>query len=671
MSRKLATLPVFTAVSLVATVLYSREVLSLQSPDGNVKVEFALKHGQPRWSIGLKSNRIVEEGLLGVETTPDSFSGVYELAGTETAAADTTWKALWGNLSEVRDHYNQLTVKLQEAGGKRRLLNIILRAYNEGVACRYEFPQQPNLSEVTVKGRLSEFRFTANHTVYQNRNYEYGSVKIDTMTSKSECNVTLDVGQGNFVSLTDADRSDYSMAFWKSKKDVPNTLVPTGPPASGKLPFKTSWELMIIGETLGKLYENRFIVDNLNPPCAIADTSWIRPGKAICQIRNAQMVTAELKKLLDFASAHKFEYMEIDHSWNGAETKWTPEEIANFDRNKKEFWEKHPEWRQNVLGNPLAPARGYVPFRPNSFNGGNLVDLDMPELTAYGKQLHPPVGVCVYVRSALFKEFGGEHPIEDVFAAYEKMGISGVKPGFTPSVSQECERTVAYLVKKAAEHKLICVIHDGYYPYGLSRTYPNLMNIEGGAGEEADHSVAPEMKSVHDVMLTFTRYLMGPFDYTPEIGKKPPFPKTHCHQAAMLGVWYGRHSIRGGMRQWSPGGENSGGEIEFVEKVPMLFDEMKVSAEANRYVTVARRRGETWYVASMSGAKAETYPFALAFLPAGRKYKATIFSDTPGKAVAARSQQSVDAKAVIQIAMEPNGGHLIIVEPDGDANAGR
>jgi alpha-glucosidase len=461
------------------------------------------------------------------------------------------------------------------------------------------------------------------------------------------------------------------MTFWKSKKDVPNTLVPTGPPASGKLPFKTSWELMIIGETLGKLYENRFIVDNLNPPCAIADTSWIRPGKAICQIRNAQMVTAELKKLLDFASAHKFEYMEIDHSWNGAETKWTPEEIANFEKNKKEFWEKHPEWRQNVLGNPMIPAKGYVPFRPNSFNGGNLVDLDMTALTVYGKQLNPPVGVCVYVRSALFKEFGGEHPIGDVFAAYEKMGISGVKPGFTPSVSQECERTVAYLVKKAAEHKLICVIHDGYYPFGLSRTDPNLKNIEGGAGEEAEHSIAPAMKSVHDVMLTFTRCLMGPFDYTPEIGKKPPFPKTHCHQAAMLGVWYGRHSIRGGMRQWSPGGENGGGEIEFVEKVPMLFDEMKVTAEANRYVTVARRGGATWYIASMSGAKAETYLFSLAFLSAGRKYKATIFSDTPGKAVAARSQQSVDAKAVIQIAMEPNGGHLIIVEPDGDANAGR
>ena len=632
---------------------------AVQSPDGRIRVDIGLKDGRPCWSVSCGSDPILAEGLLGVELAADNLTGAYALAGTDTASGDTAWKALWGNLSEVRDHYNQLTVRLQETGGRQRLLNIILRAYDEGVACRYEFPAQPNLAEVTVKNRLTEFRFTGNHTLYHNRNYSYGTMKIDGLVQKSECNVTLDVGRGRYVSLTDADRSDYSMVFWKAGKETPNTICGIGPPASGKPPFRTSWEVMIIGETLGRLYENRFLVDNLNPPCALADTSWLRPGKAISQIRNAPMVTGELKKLLDFASAHGIEYMEIDHSWNGAETKWTPEEIANFEKNKKEFWEKHPEWRQNVLGNPRVPAKGYVPFRPNAYNGGNLVDLDMNELTAYGKRLNPPVGVCVYVRSALFKEFGGEHPIEDVFAAYGKMGISGVKPGFTPSVSQECERTVAYLVKKAAEHKLICVIHDGYYPYGLSRTYPNLMNVEGGAGDEAEHSVPPEMKSVHDVMLTFTRFLMGPFDYTPEIGRKS---KTHCHQAAMLGVWYGRHTIRGGTKQWAPGGENSGGEIEFIERIPILFDEMRVTAEPNEYVTVARRKGTTWYVASMSGAKARSISYTLAFLAPGANYRATIFSDTPGKQVAARAQQDVDSRSTIPITMEPNGGHLMILE---------
>ena len=118
-----------------------------------------------------------------------------------------------------------------------------------------------------------------------------------------------------------------------------------------------------------------------------------------------------------------------------------------------------------------------------------------------------------------------------------------------------------------------------------------------------------------------------------------------------------------GMKQWSPGGENRGGEIEFVERIPILFDEMKVTAEANRYVTVARRRGDTWFVASMSGAKPESYPYPLSFLAPGKSYHAAIFTDTPGKLVANRSQQTVTDRTVIPLAMEADGGHLMILDP--------
>jgi hypothetical protein len=470
--------------------------------------------------------------------------------------------------------------------------------------------------------------------------------------------VTVAVGDGNFISITDADRSNFPMVFWSSKKDTPNTIVGGFSPASGVLPFNTSWEVIIIGKTLAKLYENRFIIENLNPPCAIANTSWIKPGKAICQIRNSRLVTSELKKLLDFASAHNFQYMEIDHSWNGAETKWTPKEIETFEANKKPFWNEHPEWRDNVKGNPMVAAKGYVPFRPHSFEGGNFVDLDIPELCAYGKSLNPPVGVCVYVRGALFKEFGGEYSIDEVFSAYEKMGLAGAKPGFVPSTSQYNERMIAYMVENAARHKLILTIHDAIYPYGLSRTYPNLVNVEGGAGDEAEHSIPPEVKSLHDVMLVFTRYLMGPFDYTPEIGRKS---KTYCHQVAMVGVYTGRPSIRGGMSQWSPGGEG-GGEIEFIEKWPGIFDETKVTAELCESVTMAKRRGTNWFVASMSGPNARSYKYPLNFLAHGKTYNASIYSDTPGSRKSTHSLQKVNSRTVIPIIMEPNGGHLMVIE---------
>lgn len=630
----------------------------VRSPDGKVVVAVEVKDGRPCRSVAYGDHPILRDGLLGVETMPENFCGTYKLVGTATATRDTTWKPVWGFLSSVRDHYCELTLKLQEISPLHRRMDVVLRAYNEGMAVRYAFPQQPGLREVTVKKVLTEFRFGRDQTIYSARDYQYGNATIATL-KKSEGAVTVAVEGGHFVSLTDADRADFSVLSWCAKKDSPGTIVVAlHSPASGMLPFQTSWQAMVIGETAGNLMETRQLIENLNPPCAIADTSWIRPGKAICQVYNVRMVTDEIKKLMDFGSAHGFDYLEIDHSWSGAETKWTREEIATFEKKKGPFWDAHPQWRDNVKGDLLKPARGYVPFRPHSFRGGNYVDLDLPAITAYGKGLQHPIGLCLYVRGALLKEFGGEHAIEDVFACYEKWGVAGVKPGFVPPASQYNERTIAYMVKKAAEHKLIVCIHDAFLPYGLCRTYPNLVNVEGVAGEEAEPSIAPEIKSLHDVMLPFTRGIMGSFDYTPQIYKNS---KTHCHQVAMLGVYLGRASVRAGMKQWSPGGEG-GQEIEFAEKMPGLTDDIKVTADLGKYVTVARRRGADWYVASMCGPQVRSYPYPLDFLAPGRTYRASIYRDTPGSRKATHTLEQVTSQTVVPIAMESNGGHLMIIE---------
>jgi alpha-glucosidase len=629
---------------------------TLRSPDGRLALTLDLADGQPTWAVAFDGKPLLESAPLGL----DGFAGALSLVGVERATRDTTWRPVWGNLSAVRDHYNELQATLRESRGTAgRKYQIFVRAYNEGIALRYIIPTQPGLDHATIKRRLTEYRFNGDPLVYHNRKYEYGTVTISTM-SKSEGAVTLDAGGGRFVSLTDADRADFSQVAWERKRDASGTIVGTlNSPAEGPAPFATSWEVMIVGNTAAKLYENRHLVENVNPPCALADTSWIRAGKAISQVRNAQRVTAELKALVDFASAHKVEYLEIDHSWCGAETKWTPEEIAFFEANKSKFWNDKPEWRQNVGGNPMAPAKGWVPFRPKADSGGNFVDFDVAELAAYGRGRAFPVAICLYVRGAVLKEFGGEHPADDVFSVYERWGVAGIKLGFVPNGSQKNERAVAEVVRLAARHRLIVNIHDGYYPSGLSRTYPNLMNVEGVAGDEAEHSIAPEMKSRHDVMLPFTRCLMGPVDYTPEMFRTS---KTHAHQVAMLGVFHGRPSIRGGLKQWSSGGVG-GAEIEFVEKLPGLFDEMKVVTDLGKSVTVARRRGSVWYVASMADGQARSYPLPLTFLPANVPYQASIHTDTPGNLQTTHVRQTVSASSVVSIEMQPNGGHLMILEP--------
>ncbi len=649
------------AVSFTIGAAPTPEEHSIASPDGRIRVGFALDSGRPRWHATLDDQPLILPGSLGLELAGDTFREPFLLERAERSTGDTTWRPAWGDRSEVRDRYNEALLTLRESAGQGRRFQVALRAYDEGVACRYIVPAQPGSSRVTIKRRLTEYCFGSDRPIYQNRNYEYGTATIAIM-SKSEGAVTVDAGGGRFVALTDADRGNFAQVAWERSKAKVGTLVGTlRSPAEGALPFHTSWEVMIVGQSAAELYQNRHIVENVNAPCAIADTSWMRPGQAISQIRNVRMVTAEIKSLMDSASKHKIEYVEIDHSWCGAETKWTADKIALFEKSKPPFWDDKPEWRDNVGGNPMGAAKGWVPFRPKADSGGNYVDLDVADVAAYGNRLSPKVGLCLYVRAAVIREFGGEHPADAVFATYERWGVAGVKLGFVPCGSQESERAVADVVRKAAAHRLIVNIHDGYFPSGLSRTYPNLMNVEGVAGEESEHSIPPAVKSLHDVMLPFTRCLMGPVDYTPEMFKPS---KTHAHQVAMLAVYNGRPTMRRGMKEWSPGGAG-GGEIEFVEKLPGLFDEMRVFTELGKYVTVARRRGAVWFVASMSDGHARSYGLRLDFLRPGAAYQASIYADTPGKLQTTHSSLAVTSESVVPIVMEPNGGHLMILMPTG------
>jgi len=632
---------------------------SLTSPNGQLSAHVWLENGEPHWRISHCDKPITVPGKLGLELTETPFYAPFTLVDIKREEPDSLWHPVWGNRSEVHDRYRQLTLNLVENRPQGRNLQIALRAYDEGLALRYVVPAQSGFERVGIKKRLTEYRFTNDCPIYQNRTYQYGITGIAQMV-KSEGNVTIGVGAGRFISLTDADRSDFSQVSWERHKELPHTVVGTlHSPAVGTLPFATSWEVILFGETAGHLYEHRHLLENLNLPCAIVDTAWIRPGEAICQVRNTRMVTEELKLLADFASSHNIEYLEIDHSWCGTETKWTPQEITFFEQNKSKFWDDKPEWRQNVGGNLMTAAKGWVPFRPKADTNGNFVNLDVPEICAYAKQLTPPVGICLYVRGAALKEFGGEHPLEKVFAKYHDWGVAGVKPGFVPAGSQQNERIITEMIRIAAQNHLILCIHDAYYPSGLSRTYPNLMNVEGVAGEEAEPYIPADIKSTHDVMLPFTRCLMGPIDYTPEIFKPS---KTHAHQVALLCVYHGRPSIRGGMKQWSPGGIG-GGEIEFLEKLPGLFDDMRVFTEFGKHVTVARRKGKRWFIATIGNEQQQSFTLPLEFLSKDHNFRASVYADTSGKPDTTHSVQTFHSQTKILVELEPNGGHLMIVEP--------
>ena len=641
----------------IASTTHAAEPQQLSSPNGKIKISVDFPATGPVWSISYDGKPVTEKGALAVEFDK-AGAPTYTLVKADRREHRGSWKPLWGHVREIPENYNELVLQM-DSQGKGPGINIEIRAYDEGVACRYVIPGQSGFEEVGITKRLTRYPFLADHPVHHHRDYSYFRDTISTMkTTEFNC-VTIDLGNGLFASLADADRADSPQMNWSKPKDAGTTLTPGRWIARAKTPYATSWEAMVIGEGPEGLFKNRTLISNLNPPNAIEDSSWIKRGKAITQVYNTRIVTDELKKLLDFASANGIEYVEIDHSWNASETKWTPEEIAAFEADPGKFWADKPSWRDNISGNPMVVAKGWVPFRPKKDTMGTFVDLDIKALTAYGKSLNPPVGVTLYVRGAELKEFGGEHPVEDVFRTYAEWGIAGVKPGFVPPHSQQNERAITGMVRTAAKYKLHAVIHDAYAPSGLSRTYPNLVNIEGIAGEEAEPSIKPEMKSLHDVMIPFTRGIVGPLDYTPQFYKKS---KTQAHQVSMIGVYDGRPSIRAGMRAWSPGGEG-GEEFEFVKRYPDLTDEELCFTDLGKYVTIARRDGKTWYVATMGGPGALKVDRPLSFLQPGVKYRATIFKDTPGSLKATTERLEVTKDTTIPMALEPNGGHAMILEP--------
>ena len=357
----------------------------------------------------------------------------------------------------------------------------------------------------------------------------------------------------------------------------------------GKLTLTTpealTWRGLILAPNAAGLIENRYLVENLNPPCAIEDTSWIKPGKFIdcC----GPISTENIKKNMDFAAEHHLEYVHIDWSWYGTERKWSAEAIAHFKEHMPESTRQKLEgsdWIKNTQGNPMVVASGYVPylqFQTRFYNSISHIDLDMPEVIRYGKQ--QGVGLSLYVNGGVLKPYG-DHDVDLVFKTLAGWGVTALKPGFVACDSQEDIQWLRKLVAIAAKYKLVLNIHDGYIADGMRRTYPNLLTQEGGGGRETRPPIT------HELMLPFTRHLAGAHDHTPTLYSGQD-GRTKLFELAQLVVY---HGARQSIRNVYASRDQFGVEMEFLEKVPTVWDDVAVlNAVPGDCVVIARRRRPT------------------------------------------------------------------------------
>lgn len=522
----------------------------------------------------------------------------------------------------IPDNYRELNVDLKQGSGRR--LRITFRAYDEGAAFRYSLPKLDS-TQFKFSGEQTEFRFPENTFAYEEHGTEgeYRRAKISDMRPWCERPLTLEYASGLFACLCEADNENYPRMLLSPVREVSDTLVsalggttsntarnpssgdPTATLGAGD---STPWRMFVVGEKPGDLLERNYLMLNLNPPPALPDVSWIKPGKVM---RDTTLTTTNSKAIMDFAAEAGLQYVELDWHWYGRDETFETGDATTV----------------------RAP------------------NLDLPEIIRYGREKN--VGLFLYVDRRQIKR-----QRDILFPLYEKWGVKGVKIGFVDVGPQTETAWITDTIKRAAEHHLMLDIHDGYRPTGLARIWPNLITVEGVRGNE--HFPAPE----HNCTLPFTRYVAGSADYTVCYYDRRD-QTTHAHQLAMAVVsfsplqfilWYDK-----------PSDCHAEPEMEFFRRIPTVWDETKIiNGEIGKYATIARRNGNDWFIGTINDRQSRTLKAPLTFLDRDKHYTARVYSDDDS--VSTRTHVgiktcAVDARTVLEVPLHPAGGQAVWITP--------
>jgi hypothetical protein len=601
----------------------------LRSPDGQLRVELYQKQSEDGkkkifYKVFFKDRPVILESALDIHMDnhimesalalkPDTVAdwcASLAFQKSETFSRDTSWRPLYGEHASIRDHYNEAVLNFVKADRPKYTMQLICRAYNEGVAFRYYFPENPTGVYYHITAENTEFALPPDTKAWFTSWAQgpYQLLPLHDWPDESERPLPLQLPGGLYVCLAEAQMVDYARTKFKLSPDKPNTIQTSLFGAvDGITYFGTPWRAILIGESATDLIRHEELLLNLNPPSALSSTDWIKPGKII---REMTLTTEGARAAIDFAAARHLQYILFDWKWYG------PAMTFNTDATKV-----------------VAP-------------------IDMPGVVQYGKE--KGIGVWLYVnQQSLLTQ------LDTLLPLYEQWGIKGVKFGFVELGSQRWTTWLEEAIQKAAAHHLMLDIHDEWRPTGEQRTWPNLLSAEGIRGNEE----FPD--ATHNTVLPFTRYIAGPADYT-ICYYDHRIKTTHAHQLALAAVYYSPLLTL----FWydKPSAYHNEPEVEFFEKIPTSWDDTKVlDGQPGEFVTVARRRGEDWFLGTITNDSARSTKISFDFLPAGKKYTATIYLDDPAVATAThvrREQRKVDSSTVMTVNLLPSGGEAIWLTPE-------
>jgi alpha-glucosidase len=613
---------------------------SLESPGGRTSCVFGIRDG-------VAEIRVSCAGRL-TATVQTGFGWSGSAQAVTSRVWRSSWRPVWGGRTNVVDSCAEKVFALKDAAGRR--IELDLRAYDEGVAFRCRLPEGGAFDERT---RVA-YPEGAKAWAIERTEDAYPAEPCAIVAGAREWMTPLTVfSDGVYSSFFEAYALSYprmrtvpfdgGVSVKLLQKEVP-VLAPGG---------ATPWRVLQLAQSPRELIDNATLVLNLNPPCAIEDVSWIRPGLSISNLSNCKLKTVDLVAAAAAeAAATGAIYFQLDWGWYGTEWGWSDADRARFVKTNPSM-AGEPTWRANTAGNARRTAKGVVPYLPG-WQRQFDIDLDfdslIPSLRSHG------ISLCLYVRGKVLE---GEN-LDSLFALYRSWGVAGVKPGFVRYGSAADTDWNRELVRIAARHRLWVDIHDEAVPDGSQRTYPNLFLMEGVGGEEGKHPVR------QDVSIPFARGLVGPFDYTPMVFTEG---RSHTHVTAMFLCYPGPTSVMRGSslaRQRLSGEVSSfawGSEVSFLKSLAWTWDESRVlDAEIGKKLVVARRSGDAWFLAGLSGENEERTEIDCGFLVPGERYRMTLWQDDMQDATPCRrsceSRRIVTSSCRIPVAMAPGGGVL-------------
>ena len=638
---------------------------SITSPNGQLQLNFSVNpQGEPVYELFYKGKAVIKPSKLGLELKNDpGLMNGFTLTDTKTSTFDETWEPVWGEVKQIRNHYNEMAVTLNQKAQDRNII-IRFRLFDDGLGFRYEFPLQKNLNYFVIKEERTQFAMAGDHKAfwipgdYDTQEYDFTESKLSEIRGLMKGAITGNASQtqfsptgvqtslqmktadGLYINLHEAALVDYScMHLNLDDKNLifESWLTPDAVGDKGYMqaPCKSPWRTVIVSDDARDILASKLTL-NLNEPCAYEDVSWIKPVKYVgvwwemIAGKSTWAYTDDLpsvklgetdysktkpngrhgannenvKRYIDFAAANGFDQVLVE-GWN-------------------EGWE---DW----FGHSKDYVFDFVTPYP---------DFDVKMLNAYAKSKGVKL-MMHHETSSSVRNY--ERHMDKAYQFMVDNGYNAVKSGYVGDIiprgehhyGQWMNNHYLHAVKKAADYKICVNGHEAVRPTGLCRTYPNLIGNESARGTE--YEAFGGSKPFHTTLLPFNRLIGGPMDYTPGIFDTKldfmgdlPHGQVQTTLAKQLALYVTLYSPLQMAADLVENYEKHMDAFQFIKDVAVDWDDSKyIEAEPGDYITVARKAKGTdnWFVGGITDENARTADFTLDFLTPGKQYVATLYAD--------------------------------------------